>query len=59
MMMSMKRSAALGALALAGAVLGAVGGLRADDAELAWETDLAAARQKARQEGKPLLIVFR
>jgi hypothetical protein len=30
-----------------------------DGEEFPWLTDLAAAREEARQSGKPLLVVFR
>ncbi len=32
---------------------------RAQDEEIAWVTDLDAARRSARAEGKPLFLVFR
>lgn len=31
----------------------------AEEAEFPWLTDMAAAREKAAKEGKPLFVVFR
>jgi len=57
------RRALLLALALVGLVtlaLTAIGsGASAEDTTIAWETDLAAATQKAQETGRPLMVVFR
>ena len=49
-----------GGLVLGFALLGASGAASADEAgEIEWLTSLDKARDLARKEGKPLLIVFR
>lgn len=52
---SVKRTLAL--LVLSG-VTGVFGG-QAQAEEFAWKTDLAQARAKAKEESRPLLVVFR
>ncbi len=46
----------------AGLLLGGVAALAqadGDDEPFAWENDFAAARQKAKESERPLLVVFR
>ena len=53
------KTRALTSLALAALAAGAVLTGAPQDGEFKWLTDLDAARVRAKDEGKPLLIVFR
>ncbi len=41
------------------AVLGVLPALRAVPAEVDWRTDLEGAREEARRDNRPMMIVFR